>query len=106
MAYNYWRRPSATIAGHRGWMRMPGLLFTSDFLREGIRPTRGWMDAETHFLAFREALGRLVAEPADDVSFNEPPTEDEAIVPVLAPPGWTQFIRPATPTHTPPPHPP
>src|SRR3546814_11991403 len=67
IAYNYWRRPSATIAGHRGWMRMHGLLFTSDFLREGIRHTRGWLDAATEFLAFREAIGRLVDELGDDV---------------------------------------
>src|SRR3546814_4662266 len=84
IAYNYWRRPSATIAGHRGWMRMHGLLFTSDFLRAGIRHTRGWMDAETEFLAFREAIGRLVAALGDDVSFNEAQNEHEVIVPVLA----------------------
>src|SRR3546814_2762148 len=77
-------------------MRMHGLLFTSDFLREGIRHTRGWMDAETEFLAFREAIGRLVAELGDDVSFNEAQTEDEVIVPVLAALGWTDFIRQAT----------
>src|SRR3546814_20128552 len=76
-------------------MRMHGLLFTSDFLREGIRHTRGWMDAETEFLAFREAIGRLVAELGDDVSFNATQTEDEVIVPVLAALGWTDFIRQA-----------
>src|SRR3546814_15352742 len=54
------------------------------------------MDAETEFLAFREAIGRLVAELGDDVSFNEARTEDEVIVPVLAALGWTDFIRQAT----------
>src|SRR3546814_12825666 len=54
------------------------------------------MDAETEFLAFREAIGRLVAELGDDVSFNEAQTEDEVIVSVLAALGWTDFIRQAT----------
>src|SRR3546814_17901127 len=79
---------------------MHGLLFTSDFLRDGIRHTRGWMDAETEFLAFREAIGRLVAELGDDVRFNEPQPEDEVVVPVLAELGSTDFTRLATPSQS------
>ena len=32
---------------------MHGQLFTSDFLREGIRETAGWNDAGFPFVAFR-----------------------------------------------------
>src|SRR3546814_12903956 len=54
------------------------------------------MGAETEFLAVRGAIGVLVAERGDDISFNEAQTEDEVIVPVLAALGWTDFIRQAT----------
>ncbi|MFP7722140.1 hypothetical protein [Lysobacter sp. A3-1-A15] len=75
---------------------MHGLLFTSDFLREGIRHTRGWMDAETGFLAFRDALARLRPDLENAESLNEAQTEDEVIVPVLRTLGWTDLIRQAT----------
>lgn len=63
---------------------MNGLLFTSDFLREGIRATRGWNDAETEFLQFRESIGRIFIALSDALTLNEAQTEDEVIVPVLA----------------------
>ncbi len=78
---------------------MHGLLFTSDFLREGIRDTRGWMDAETEFLAFREAFGRIFADLASDTTLNEAQTEDEVILPVLSALGWTDTIRQANTSH-------
>src|SRR3546814_11725995 len=80
-------RPSATIAGHRGWMRMHGLLFTSEFLREGIRHTRGWMDAETACFAFHEGLGRLVAELGADGRFTDAHTHGEVRCRLRRPPG-------------------
>lgn len=38
---------------------MHGLLFSSDFLREGIRQTPGWMQAEPAFIRFREAIADI-----------------------------------------------
>jgi hypothetical protein len=72
---------------------MHGLLFTSDFLHEGIRQTRGWNTAETEFLTFREALGRIFRDLDLGTSLNEAQTEDEIIVPVLAALGWTDTLR-------------
>ncbi len=74
---------------------MHGLLFTSDFLREGIREARGWMSAEAEFLAFREAIGRIFTDLENDTTLNEAQTEDEVIVPVLSALGWTDTIRQA-----------
>jgi hypothetical protein len=50
---------------------MHGLLFTSDFLSEGIRHTPGWNDAEHDFIAFRDALGRVFASLGAFASLNE-----------------------------------
>ena len=72
---------------------MHGLLFTSDFLREGIRETAGWMAAETEFLAFRETIRRLFAGLGNADGLNEADTENDAIVPVLDALGWTDTIR-------------
>jgi hypothetical protein len=74
---------------------MHGLLFTSDFLREGIRETRGWMAAEAEFLVFRDAVARIFGELGNADTLNEAQTEDDAIIPVLAALGWTDSIRQA-----------
>ncbi len=41
---------------------MHGLLFSSDFLEEGIRETPGWMASEPEFVRLREAIGRIFAD--------------------------------------------
>ncbi len=75
---------------------MHGQLFTSDFLRQGIRETPGWNEAETDFLAFRATLQRIFAAVNPHTTLNEAQTEDEAILPVLAALGWTQHLRQQT----------
>lgn len=74
---------------------MHGLLFTSDFLWEGIRETRGWMASEAEFLAFRDAIGRVFSDQDNNSTLNEAQTEDEVIVPVLTALGWVDTIRQA-----------
>ena len=74
---------------------MHGLLFTSDFLREGIRETRGWLAAEPEFLVFREAIGRVFSDPNNNSTLNEAQTEAEVILPVLSALGWTDVIAQA-----------
>src|SRR5690606_25951713 len=77
---------------HPSWglqrQRMHGLLFSSDFLREGIRETRGWLDAEQEFLTFRDAIGRIYADVHDAGTWNEAQTEEDIIEPVLGALGW------------------
>lgn len=75
---------------------MHGQLFTSDFLREGIRETPGWNEAENDFVAFRAALQRSLSHVAVGTTLNEAQTEDEIILPVLAALGWTQHLRQQT----------
>ncbi len=77
---------------------MHGQLFTSDFLREGIRETPGWRAAEAGFIEFRERVLRIFANLRADTALNEAQTEDEVILPVLAALGWHDyFLRQATP---------
>jgi hypothetical protein len=75
---------------------MHGHLFTSDFLRDGIRETPGWNEAENDFLAFRSAIQRILARITPDTVLNEAQTEDEVILPVLAALGWTNHLRQQT----------
>jgi hypothetical protein len=72
---------------------MQGQLFTSDFLREGIRATPGWNTAEPGFVAFREAVGPIFSGVSANTTLNEAQTEDELILPVLAALGWNQHLR-------------
>jgi hypothetical protein len=72
---------------------MHGLLFTSDFLKEGIGHTPGWNDAEHDFIDFRRALAPIFASPSALGSLNEAQTEDEVILPVLSALGWTHWLR-------------
>ena len=72
---------------------MHGLLFTTDFLGEGIKQTPGWHSAEQDFIAFRDALCRVFASMDMATSLNEAQTEDEVILPVLAALGWTDLLR-------------
>lgn len=78
---------------------MHGQLFTSDFLREGIRETPGWTAAETGFVAFREKMLRLFGGLQADATLNEAQTEDEVILKVLDALGWKDFLRQATANH-------
>jgi hypothetical protein len=64
-------------------MRVHGQLFTSDFLREGIRETPGWTSAEERFVAFRNAVSTIFSGLRTDTLLNEAQTEDEIIAPVL-----------------------
>lgn len=72
---------------------MHGLLFTSDFLREGIRQTLGWMSAENEFQVFRESIRSLYTTLAHPGGLNEADTESEVIEPVLDALGWTDRSR-------------
>lgn len=75
---------------------MHGQLFTSDFLREGIRETPGWANAEGEFVAFRADVGRIYAKVEAGAVLNEAQTEDELILPVLKALGWTEYLRQVT----------
>lgn len=75
---------------------MHGQLFTSDFLREGIRETPGWNAAEADFIVFRATIQHLLAGLDEKSVLNESQTEDEVILPVLAALGWTQHLRQQT----------
>lgn len=74
---------------------MHGLLFTTDFLRDGIRHTPGWLASEQEFLAFRTAISGIFSDLGDTASLNEAQTEDDVIVPVLDALGWRDRIRQA-----------
>ena len=72
---------------------MHGLLFTTDFLGEGIKQTPGWHSTEQDFIAFRDALCCVFASMDMATSLNEAQTEDEVILTVLAALGWTDLLR-------------
>ncbi|MEO8673060.1 MAG: hypothetical protein ABI411_17215, partial [Tahibacter sp.] len=75
---------------------MHGQLFTSDFLREGIRETHEWNAAENEFVSFRQAIRALFSTLPIETVLNEVQTEDDVILPVLAALGWTQHLRQQT----------
>ncbi len=75
---------------------MHGLLFSTDFLLEGIRATPGWRGSEQAFLEFRAAIGSIYGGLRSDTDYNEAQTEDEVILPVLKALGWDQFLRQQT----------
>lgn len=54
---------------------MHGLLFSTDFLCEGIRKTPGWMQSETAFVEFRAEILRIFSDLKDGASLNEAQTE-------------------------------
>ncbi len=67
---------------------MHGLLFSTDFLLEGIRATRGWANSEQAFLAFRDAIGSIYGKLHGNSVLNEAQTEEDIIEPVLDALGW------------------
>lgn len=73
-----------------------GLLFSTDFLREGIRQTPGWMQSEAAFVRFREAIAVVFRDLDAGTSINEAQTEDDVILRVMAALGWTEFMRQAS----------
>lgn len=75
---------------------MHGQLFTSDFLREGIRETVGWGAAEAPFIDFRKRIVDIFAAVATSGDLNEAQTEDDVIVPVLKALGWNDYTRQQT----------
>ena len=74
---------------------MQGLLFSSDFLQEGIRHTAGWLDNEHAFIEFRERLRTIFDGIDAATSLNEAQTEDDIILPIMAALGWSDFLRQA-----------
>ncbi len=54
---------------------MQGQLFTSDFLREGIRETAGWNAAEVPFIEFRQRVVAIFGAVATSTGLNEAQTE-------------------------------
>ncbi|MBS0432463.1 MAG: hypothetical protein JSS21_08700, partial [Proteobacteria bacterium] len=87
------RYDAASVLLGRG---MHGQLFTSDFLREGIRETPGWANAEQAFVAFRESVVGIFSGVSAGNALNEAQTEDDIIVPVLKALGWTDYTRQQT----------
>lgn len=75
---------------------MHGQLFTSDFLREGIRETPGGAQTETALAEFHEAVRRIFVGAPAHVGLNEAQTEHEIILPVLKALGWTEYLSQAT----------
>lgn len=74
---------------------MHGLLFSSDFLNQGIRQTAGWLQSEDAFIRFRQAIAGIYADLSTATALNEAQTEDEVILKVMAALGWTESIRQA-----------
>ena len=72
-----------------------GLLFTTDFLNEGIRQTPGWNASENDFIIFRDEIKKIFSTAQNNTVLNEAQTEDEVILPVLAALGWTDLLRQA-----------
>lgn len=73
---------------------MQGQLFTSDFLKEGIKETPVWKQADDATVdAFIGALQAIYAPFAADSHLNEPDTENDIIVKVLAALGWDELLR-------------
>lgn len=72
---------------------MQGLLFTRDFLAEGIAETAGWQRIDdAQVAAFIRRLEEIfVGHPMDAVR-NEAETEAALIVPVLQALGWTALL--------------
>jgi len=74
---------------------MPGQLFTTYFLEEGIHHTDAWQEAlsePTELESFRaQALG-LLDNAAGFHSINEASTEQELIRPLLEPLGWADNL--------------
>lgn len=73
-----------------------GLLFTSDFLNEGIRQTLGWNASENDFIIFRNEIKKIFATAQNNATLNEAQTEDEFILPVMKALGWNAYLRQQT----------
>jgi hypothetical protein len=48
-----------------------GLLFTTDFLNEGIRKTPGWNASENDFIIFRDEIKKIFATAQNNATLNE-----------------------------------
>ena len=74
---------------------MPGHLFASYFLTEGIRDTPEWKTAAARpeaFAAFREDIRRRYDALSGSADPNEAVTEQELIRPVLELLGWDHYL--------------
>ena len=64
---------------------MQGLLFTSDFLAEGVKETAAWRQLDEQSVdAFIRRLEAIHAPVKADTRLNEADTENDVIVNVLA----------------------
>ena len=74
---------------------MPGQLFTSYFLEEGIRHTAAWQESLSQpadFDAFRGQALALLENAANFHTINEASTEQELIRPLFDLLGWTDYL--------------
>ena len=74
---------------------MPGHLFTSYFLEEGIRHTAAWQQSLSQpadFDAFRVQALALLEKAANFHTINEASTEQEIIRPLFDLLGWTDYL--------------
>jgi len=74
---------------------MPGQLFTTYFLEEGIHRTEAWQEAlakPSELESFRAQAHALLDNAASFHSINEASTEHELIRPLLELLGWTDFL--------------
>ena len=74
---------------------MPGHLFTSYFLEEGIRHTGAWqasLSRPADFDAFRAHALALLEKAANFHTINEASTEQELIRPLFDLLGWTDYL--------------
>lgn len=71
-----------------------GLLFTTDFLQEGIQHTTPWQNvSEQDLAAFKALLARAFATVTPDTKMVESATEEALIEPTLRALGWQQYSR-------------
>ena len=74
---------------------MPGQLFTTYFLEEGIRRTEAWQEAlsePSELESFRAQAFALLENAASFHSINEASTEHELIRPLLELLGWADYL--------------
>ena len=72
---------------------MPGQLFTSYFLEEGILHTGAWQESQNSDLdSFRAEALALLEKAANFHSINEATTEQELIRPMFELLGWSDYL--------------
>ncbi|MFZ2587976.1 MAG: restriction endonuclease [Alphaproteobacteria bacterium] len=85
-----------TYASYFSMMRhmFKGLLFTTDFLHEGIQSTRLWQEIDNaEFTAFKAKLTKIFSAVSPTAKLGESATEEAIIEPTLRAVGWEQYSR-------------